>query len=296
EETFVFWSQGPSATETDKCDNAEIAIKKAIDANENLSALDISVFAQGSFKARTNIRQESDVDVCVRYNKEFFPEYPDGTSEATFGNVDGSLRYADFKDMVEKALRGRFGDYGVKRGNKAFDVHANTYRIDADVVPTFEHRRYTGRKDTAGGWEYWSGVAFLPDSGGLIKNWPQQNYANGVSRNNETGRQYKRAIRILKHLQNRMKIEGVVEASNIPSFLIECLVWNSEPAAYSHATYSEDVRQLIINMWNATKNDESCGKWVEVNRLKWLFHPSQPWTRVQVHSFMHAAWNYIGFK
>jgi hypothetical protein len=49
-------------------------------------------------------------------------------------------------------------------------------------------------------------------------------------------------------------------------------------------------------MWNATKNDESCGKWVEVNRLKWLFHPSQPWTRVQVHSFMHAAWNYIGFK
>src|SRR5207244_3440603 len=127
----------------------------------------------------------------------------------------------------------------------------------ADVIPTFEHRRYTGRKNADEDWEYYSGVAFIPDGGNLTKNWPEQNYSNGVSRNNETSRRYKRAIRILKHLQNKMRSEGVTEASNIASFLVECLVWNTQASAYQHATYTEDVRQLIIVIWNATKTDES---------------------------------------
>jgi hypothetical protein len=296
EDTFAFWSQGPSTTESAKCENAESVVRQAIEADNKLSGLDISVFAQGSYRARTNIRQESDVDVCIRYNGSFFPEYPEGTTKETFGNVDGTLPYADFKNMVEKALTSRFGEAGVTRGKKAFDVHANTYRIDADVVPTFEHRRYTGRKDANGDWEYYSGVAFIPDGGSLIKNWPEQNYSNGVLRNNETGRGYKRAIRVLKHLQNKMSREGVSEASNIASFLTECLIWNTQPSAYQHATYTEDVRQLIIDIWNATKTDEGCSSWVEVNQLKWLFRPTQAWTRQQVHSFMAAAWNYIGFE
>ncbi|NGZ61169.1 MAG: nucleotidyltransferase [Nitrospira sp. LK265] len=296
EDTFAFWSQGPAATESDKCFNAESVIKKAIDADETLSSLDISVFAQGSYKARTNIRQESDVDICVRYNTSFFPEYPKGTTKQTFGNVDSELAYADFKNMVERALKTRFGNAGVTRGNKAFDVHANTYRIDADVVPAFGHRRYTGKKYADGRWVFHAGVAFSPDSGGVIKNWPEQNYANGVSRNDDTGRAYKRAIRIMKRLQCKMTADGVSAAEGIASFLVECLIWNLEPTAYQHATYTEDVRQIIIDVWNATKTEEGCTNWVEVNRLKWLFRPTQAWTREQVHAFMQAAWNYIGFK
>jgi hypothetical protein len=39
-----------------------------------------------------------------------------------------------------------FFDRGaVQRGNKAFDVHANTYRVDADVVAAFEYRWYFSR-------------------------------------------------------------------------------------------------------------------------------------------------------
>ena len=296
EETFTSWSQGPSKTETDKCDNAESAVRKAIAADDKLSRLDISVFAQGSYKARTNIRQDSDVDVCVRYNATFFPEYPDGTTKETFGNIDGTMAFADFKNMVQKALKGYFGEAGVTRGDKAFDVHANTYRIDADVVPTFEHRRYTGKKNLNGTWEYFSGVAFNPDSGGLIKNWPEQNYVNGVARNDVAGRRYKRTIHVLKRLRNKMQEASVAEASNITSFMIECLVWNIPLSAFQHDTYGESVRQVIIEAWNSTKTDEACSKWVEVNQLKWLFRPTQPWTRLQAHQFMQAAWNYIGYK
>ena len=143
EDSFVSLSKGPGQTEAGKCSNAETAVRKVIKASEQLAALDVSVFAQGSYSARTNVRQNSDVDICVRYNSTFFTCYPDGMSRETVGNIPGTMAFTDFKSMVQKALEDYFGKTGVTRGNKAFDVHANTYRIDADVVPTFEHRRYT---------------------------------------------------------------------------------------------------------------------------------------------------------
>lgn len=296
EDTFVSWSTGPSDTEKAKCENAETAVRKAIEASEELQELDISVFAQGSYRARTNVRQNSDVDISVCYNSAFFADYPTGTTGGTFGHKDSSLTFSDFKNLLQKALEDRFGKDGVTRGNKAFDVHANTYRIDADVVPTFEHRRYTGKKNADGSNEYLVGVAFRPDQGSLIKNWPQQTYDNGVSRNTATGRTYKRTIRILKRLRDRMLDENVEEAKKAPSFLIECLVWNAKVEVFNHDTYTEIVRQLIIDLWARTKTEQDCTEWGEVNELKYLFRSSQPWTREQVRAFLQRSWNYIGYK
>lgn len=296
EETFTSWSQGPGKTEAEKCENAETAVRKAIAADKELEGLNVSVFAQGSYRARTNIRQDSDVDICVRYNSAFFPEYPDGKTGKDFGHGDSSLTFADFKNKVERSLKTYFGGMSVTRGSKAFDLHSNSYRIDADVVPTFSHRRYTGKLNSDESDHFHEGVAFLPDQGSLIKNWPQQTYDNGVSRNDATGRRFKRVIRILKRLRNKMQEDKVAEALNIASFLIECLVWNAPLSAFQHDTYTEDVRQVIIDVWNPTKSDETCSNWVEVSRLKWLFRPTQPWTRQQAHEFMQAAWNYIGYK
>lgn len=296
EETFVSWSKGPGQTEADKCANAETAVKKAIAADRALAALDISVFAQGSYRARTNIRQDSDVDICVCYNAAFFGDYPAGKTSKDFGFSDSSLSFADFKNMVGIALENYFGKSSITRGSKAFDVHANTYRIDADVVPTFEHRRYTGNKNPDGSEHPHEGVAFLTDQGGLIKNWPQQTYDNGVSRNNATGRRHKRLVRILKRLRNKMQDDKISEANDVASFLIECLVWNAPVEAFNHDNYLAIVRHVIADIWNQTRKDEDCKEWGEVNELKYLFRPSQPWTREQANKFLGAAWNYIGYK
>ena len=183
---------------------------------------------------------------------------------------------------------------GITRGNKAFDVHANTYRIDADVVPTYEHRRYKQHSD--GTYSYLSGVALKTDSGSLIKNWPQQNYDNGVARNSRTERQYKRAVRILKRLRDKMQESEVAAAKTIPSFLIECLVWNAELTAFGNNDYTSILRHVLADTWNRTRDDESCREWGEVNELKYLFNERQPWTRRQANHFLQAAWDYIGFK
>lgn len=296
EEQLRSWSAGPSQTEKDKCQNAENMVRKAIQADEDLQNLNISVFAQGSYRANTNVRQNSDVDICVRYNDSFFPDYPKGTTNQTFNNGESQFRFSDFKNLVQAALESYFGEDGVTRGNKAFDVHANSYRIDADVVPTFEHRRYTGNKLQDGKDEILIGVAFNPDNGLTIKNWPEHTYQNGVSRNNSTGRRYKRAIRILKRIRDRMNDGGDETNGSIPSFLIECLVWNADVAAFDTDTYSEMMRHIIADLWNRTRNDQDCCEWGEVNELKYLFRDPQPWTRQQANDFLQAVWDYIGYK
>lgn len=296
EENMVWWSKGPGATEADRCANAETAVRKAIKADDRLAALDVSVSAQGSYRARTNVRQNSDVDICVRYNATFFPDYPKGTTKEDFGNVDGTMVFTDFKDMVQKALEDYFGKTGVTRGNKAFDVHENTYRIDTDVVPTFEHRRYTGKLNADGSHNYLPGVGFKPDNGGHILNWPEQTYDNGVERNAAAGRQYKRVIRILKRLRDKMNDDGVAIAAKTPSFLIECLVWNADVVAFSKDTYTKMVRHVLADVWNRTRKDEDCLEWGEVNELKYLFRSAQPWTRTDANAFLQAAWDYIGYQ
>jgi hypothetical protein len=296
EDTFTSWAQGPGSTEAEKCKNAEAAVRKALTADRTLSRLDITVFAQGSYNARTNVKQDSDVDICVRYNGGFFESYPEGKTRKDFGNVDGTLNFSDFKSMVENALNSYFGASSVTRGNKAFDIHANSYRIDADVLPTFEYRWYTGDFTADQSHYYHSGVAFLPDRGNMVINWPQQTYDNGVARNNATGRRYKRVIRILKRLRNAMQEDKINLAQGIQSFLIECLVWNAPVISFQYDTYTANVRDVLANVYNTMLNEEACSEWGEVNELKYLFRPSQPWTRQQARNFFDAAWNYIGFK
>lgn len=294
EATFSSWGAAPGDTEQTKCENAERAIRKAIDASAKLSSKSIDVFTQGSYANRTNVRQDSDVDICVLYTGAFFPDYSmsEGLSGPVLGHSEGTYLYSDFKNDVEAALVSYFGRGSITRGKKAFDVHANTYRIDADVVPCFEHRRFMGTLQSN---SCDSGTELHPDNGGVIINWPRQNYKNGVKKNEATSRRFKAVTRIMKRLRNEMVEEGYASAEPIPSYLIECLVWNVPNEGLGHDTLKADVRYAVAHLWNETQTDESCKKWGEINELKYLFI-GQPWSRGQVNTFLQAAWNYMGFE
>jgi hypothetical protein len=93
-----------------------------------------------------------------------------------------------------------------------------------------------------------------------------------------------------------MQDDGISEAHNIASFLIESLAWNAPAEAFQHETYSADLRYVVADIWNRTRKDEDCAEWGEVNELKYLFRPSQPWSRLQANQFLQAAWDYVGFK
>ncbi|HZS14359.1 MAG TPA: nucleotidyltransferase [Candidatus Dormibacteraeota bacterium] len=295
ERTFRGWTGPSSDTEQEKCANAERAVKSAIKASATLARRNVSVFTQGSYRNNTNVKIESDVDICVLCTDTIDLDFTfgKGLDLAAVGLEPATYAYADFKSEVEAALVAHFGKAAVHRGDKAFDIHENSYRVDADVVACFEHRRYTG---TADRFSAIKGTAFRPDSGGLILNWPDQHYANGVKKNDATSRRFKQLVRIVKRLRYYMEEQGVAAAKGIPSYLVECLVWNVPNGDFGHSNYVADIRHVLAHLYNNTTSDEGCGEWGEVNELKYLFRPWQPWSRQQAHAFVDAAWDFIGFS
>lgn len=290
ENAFRNWAQPPSMTEQVKCEHAESVIRNAIGSYNDLSAFSVRVFTQGSYRNHTNVRTDSDVDICAVCADAFFYDLPDGMSAADFGITPSTYSYRQYKNDVEAALIAYLGHRAVTRGNKAFEVHENTYRVDSDVVACFEYRWY--QVDAS----YYEGTAFLTDSGKRIFNYPEQNYQNGVAKNDQTSRRFKPVVRILKCLRNEMADNGDRWATDIPSYLIECLVWNVPNDGFGHYSYSDDVRYTVAYLYNETLNFQSCKDWVEINGIKYLFHSSQPWNFTKVNPFLRSAWDYIGFR
>lgn len=299
ESTFSRWATPPSQTEQDRLDNAVRAIRDAINDDDALSSV-TKIYLQGSYRNRVNVRQDSDVDIGVLYTGgSFCIEYPEGMGDADFDNVAATYTYSQFKNDIGNALIQKFGSASVHRGNKAFDISANTYRVDADVVPTFVHHRY--KKN---GW-YICGVQLNPDNGGRIINWPErlyddphwldQHYENGVTKNTATGRRYKGVVRILKKLRNEMDDEGIPQAAPIKGFTIECLAWNVPDGYLGNPTWDRDVQKALRFLWNNTDEDKKCEEWGEVSELKYLFRPLAE-KRKLAHAFLDAAWDYIGVR
>ena len=101
EADFKVWSVGPGKTEEAKMVRAEETIRATIDESAKLGTYDIEVLATGSYKNRTHIPSESDVDVAVIYKDVFFNYWRfvdpraaprDGRAEDVVGPRDGHRR------------------------------------------------------------------------------------------------------------------------------------------------------------------------------------------------------------
>lgn len=294
ESTFTTWSKGPSKTETDRVENAERQIKEAINNSDLLKHRNIKVFTQGSYRNRVNVKQNSDVDIGVLcYDTMFIESFDENVkSEVLRSFSDAEYTYSKFKDELESTLVSRFGRDAVTRGNKAFDIKANSYRVEADVAAFFEHRRYTSKSN------YISGVEMRPDSKEPFKviNWPEQHYNNAVGKNSDTAKKYKGVVRIIKNLSHEMALKGFESADIVPGFLIECMVWNVPNTHFQYSTYKTIVRECLAYLFNNTMDDNECSEWGEVSELKYLFRSSQAWSRKQSHSFISDAWDYVGYE
>ena len=289
ENRFNQWRQPLSVTEEQKCQNAERMVKEALKADPLLANRTIEVFLQGSYENNTNVKTESDIDICVRLMDVFFTRLPEGYDNSSFGLRDAEgPSYSDFKSEVIKALNTKFGSSNVKPGKKAIVVEENTYRIHADVVACYEHRRYLANGD------YISGVEFRSVNGEQIINFPKQHIANGKAKNVATGHQYKRVARILKTLN--VEMDGLNSYKKLPSFFIECLAWNVPNSVLTgYSTYYDAVKKSIIYLHDCLSNEEKSAEWGEVSELLYLFRGHSKWTRQDGINFLLSAWNYVEF-
>lgn len=281
------WSEPPSATEIEKCERAERMIKEAIADDPKLSKMNITVFAKGSYANRTNIPSDSDIDIGVLADDQYFNDYPEGKTDRDFNFSDSGYSFAEFSQNVAAAIIRKFGTSEVKPDEKCIKVRSNTCRVDADVVPHFKHRRYW----TSGG--YNEGVAiYTPER--KIYNWPEQDYKNGVAKNEATSRRYKGFVRILKTLRGEMESAGVRSSKHAKSYLISCLMWNVPNNLFEGNNYGDVLSTILDFLISQTSDYSKVKEWGEVNELKYLFRASQPWKLEEVNLFLREAKDFLG--
>ena len=294
ENTLQSWTNPLSETEENRVENTIRMIRDAIQSKDELSNVEFEIFAQGSYANNTNVRQNSDIDICVMLKSSFYTNYEEGTSSADFGYTDGGMSFDDFREYVIDALRSKFGYASVSPQNKCIDIDANSYHVNADVVPALQYRDYkiihSRNKD-----RFVEGIKFFSQTGAQVINYPKDHISNGRKKNNDTNYKFKKLVRIMKHIRNEMVSDGKLNGEIITSFLVECLVWN---VPNSHITkydsWNDTLQDSIAYLWNVI-NDGNADEWGEVSERLYLFR-GRKWTMQDTKDFLEKMYNYLEFK
>lgn len=285
-----------SDSEETKLQNAEAILRRALSANTIVQSSKYEIFGQGSYANNTNIRLNSDIDINVCYTDAFYYQVPAGKTGSDYGH-DNSVSYSfkAFKDDIERMLVAFYGRSEVIRKNKCITIKGNTNRIQIDVVPTWRFRRY----DNVNNRNYVEGVVLYADDNQYkqITNYPKQHLKNGVDKNTDTLRRFKRLTRIFKNVRVKMDNDNYHPNESITSFLLECLAFNVPTATYNKNRYSctwnDILKDAIFYIWDNTKEDSTTyNDWGEVSELLYLMR-GHKWTRQDVHDYMHWMWNYL---
>jgi hypothetical protein len=293
EETLAGWTGRASDAEQDRYERTRNAVIGAIKGSNAWQDANLETYAKGSYPNFTNVVRDSDVDIAVEMTSVFFSEFIHGAKDLTKPQVgispySGAYDSANLKDDIEAALVAEFGRPAITRGNKALHLRESSRSLAADVVPCFTYRAYYSESGS-----YRTGIQIHPDHGARIHNYPKQHLDEGVTKNNQTSRRYKRVVRILKRLENKMVDEGVIAA--VPSFLIESMVWNVSNGAFDRATWTDRLRSVLVGIYEQLDDDEKASKMLEANNCKYLFHPTRTWTKPQAEQFILSAWRYMGY-
>jgi hypothetical protein len=222
------WS-GQGAIKTSK--DTYATVKAALeDADTNYKDWNFKVFLQGSYGNDTNIYAESDVDVVIRYDGEFYhniKERPADEQAAFNAAFPGSATYAysEFKGHVLEALKAKFGD-SVKPGTKAIKIEGSGNRRNADVIVAYEYRRYYKFKASYDE-EHVKGICFFLPDWTRVANYPNQHCENLTTKHQATNSKFKSTVRIFKNMRSKMVEDKLLKEGSAPSYYIEGLLYNA---------------------------------------------------------------------
>lgn len=287
EEKLISWTKPSSETEQEKQERTERMIREAISAHKAFDNCKLNIFIKGSYANNTNVQVDSDVDIAVECTEVIYWEKSEDCNYKGGSPYTGIWTPQKLRDELILALKSKFPNQVDTSGSTAIQINSSSARVNADVVPCFGYRYHTV-------YSYVKGTKIFKTDGCKTVNYPMQQLENGIEKNNRTNRLYKRVVRILKRTANEMSKNGIFK--EIPSYFVECLVYNCPDSLFESSTWTERIKSLLIYIYNNTKNEEPKeNRWLEVNEYFYLFHPKQKWTRKDAEEFTIASWEYLGF-
>ncbi|WP_157979868.1 nucleotidyltransferase domain-containing protein [Kribbella monticola] len=288
------WIKPSSDSEQDQQERAERMVKNAVSASDQLKRSRHRIYTKGSYRNNTNVRRDSDVDVVVElYECVYYDYFPGVTPESKSDSYTGSWNPTTWRTAIRQALENYFGASEVDSSGKiAIEISEKLgSRPSTDVVPSFEYHRY----DSADQSNYHVGsCVFTRDTETKIVNWPQQQYDNGVAKNNLTGGRYKRFVRALKNAENVLVAAGNI--SDLPSYFMECLVYNASNYSLKYgSSLSDGFSQTLVDLYGDLNDGTAFDTWQEPNELKWLFKGAQKWSVEDGKKLIAETWSYLGY-
>lgn len=282
-----------SDSENQRCENMIRMVKEAIqgyyaetrDYKMNISNYEI--FLQGSYANNTNVKQTSDVDICVMYKNVFHYEMPEGYSlDSKY--INSNLNYFDLRNLIKKALIKKFGADRVVDKNKAIRILSNSYTTDADVVVAFQYRKYTDSTN------FQEGIFYRALDYSTVINYPKVHIKNGNTKNIETNFMYKKMVRIFKKIMYDMQDDNIYVSKEAKGFVLECMVYNiSNKDMFNHSEtkYTDSLQKMMNTFIN-----ESMNLWKEVNQIKLLFGIEKGKSEDDYKYFINAMKEYVNGK
>lgn len=196
------------------------------------------VYLQGSYRNHTNIAGNSDVDVVVETSRMFYSDL--SFEQLLFqGYPEGRFTWRQFRDEVWTALAAHYGSGRVRQGEKCIHVDGAGDRLNADVVPCCEYRRFG--EGGANGITFWTG------SGIQVVNFPECHYHNGTAKNEACRGNYKRMIRVFKNARNAARLD-------FPSYFLESMLYN-----VSSRQYSGSLEEMFVGILRELSESASGG-------------------------------------
>jgi len=284
------FSKPISDSEEQRCKNMINMIKDAINdyynnTNDYKMKIDnYEIFLQGSYANNTNVKQNSDVDICVMYKNVFRYRMPSGYSlDGKYS--DSTLSYKELRDSIKNALIKKFGESRVIDKNKAIRILSNTYTTDADVVVAFQYRYYTNQDN------FKEGIAYTALDGTNVVNYPKIHIENGNKKNIATNHMYKKMVRIFKKIMYDMQDDNIDLSKEVKGFVLECMCYNypnDKLYQYMDTKYTENLKNMINYFIN-----NSLSLWKEVNEIKELFGTEKNKSEKYYKDFIFAMKRYI---
>ena len=299
---FSHWERSPSDSEADEIQRSGAMVRSALSRSAWLMSEGVEVRPQGSYHNNTNVRRDSDMDLCV-WHPGILVRVEDGLSHE---EVNRRLGYtvgsgpipeiaARLRREVGLVLGATFGVANVRAGNKAFRVPAVAgSRADADVVPAvclhYVRRSLPGFMSPYEPFRRTEGVIIYAEDGTATLNFPRQHQDNGKAKRARTKHRFKKVVRIAKRLRDELVKLGHLTSGQVPSFLVECLVYGVEEGAF---VLEEDryarMRRILGRIDTQVRSPDWTRVAVEINEVKLLFHHTQPWTVDDAQAFVTAA-------
>jgi len=156
----------------------------------------------------------------------------------------GAFGFDQFKAEGRKALIAYYGPSLIddETSDKCITVKAASGRLEADVIPCLEYRRYNGGAVIA------YGMSFFTTSRAQVVNYPKLHKKRGEDKNSaeRTAGKFKDLVRIFKNAREHVSDSFGDHAS----YFIECLLFNVPDDRFK-GTYAQAFCAILVYLQQA---------------------------------------------